>query len=72
MTKISALVSAIAPWRTFAVSAKANAMKAQGIDVIRFGRGEPDFGTPDYIRAADIAAIDGGDHRGNGQDSRRL
>ena len=68
MTNISALVSAIAPSRTLAVSAKAKAMKAQGVDVIGLGRDEPDFGTPDYIEAVGIAAIDGGDHRMNGRD----
>jgi aspartate aminotransferase len=40
-----------------AVSAKANKLKAQGVDVIAFGVGEPDFDTPDHIKEAAIAAM---------------
>jgi len=43
-----------------AVTAKAAELKAQGIDVIGLGAGEPDFDTPDHIKAAGKAAIDGG------------
>jgi aspartate aminotransferase len=42
---------------TLAVSAKAAKLKAQGVDVIAFGVGEPDFDTPDSIKEAAIAAI---------------
>ena len=45
---------------TLAVSAKANAMKKAGIDVVGFGAGEPDFDTPDFIKEACKAAIDKG------------
>ncbi len=41
-----------------AVSALANKMKADGIDVINFGVGEPDFNTPEYIKEAGKQAID--------------
>jgi aspartate aminotransferase len=45
------------PSLTLAVSAKANKLKAQGVDVIAFGVGEPDFDTPDHIKEAAIAAM---------------
>ncbi len=50
----------IKPSPTLAVSAKAKAMKARGIDVIGFGAGEPDFDTPDHIKQAAIKAIESG------------
>ena len=45
---------------TLAVSAKAKAMKVQGIDVVGFGAGEPDFDTPEPIKVAAIKAIESG------------
>ena len=45
---------------TLAITAKAKKMKADGIDVIGFGAGEPDFNTPKNIRDAAIAAINEG------------
>lgn len=57
---ISRLASSIAPSSTLAITAKANAMKAEGIDVVGFGAGEPDFDTPDYIKEAAIRAIEEG------------
>ncbi len=50
----------IKPSSTLAITAKANQMKADGIDVVGFGAGEPDFDTPDHIKAAAIAAINAG------------
>jgi aspartate aminotransferase len=47
---------------TLAVSAKAKAMKAQGIDVVGFGAGEPDFKTPAHICQAAVKAIADGHH----------
>ena len=49
-----------APSPTLAVTAKANAMKAQGIDIVGFGAGEPDFDTPDHIKQAAIEALNKG------------
>ena len=46
--------------KTLAVDAKAKAMKKEGIDVIGFGAGEPDFETPEYIRDAGIDALNKG------------
>ncbi len=48
------------PSPTLAINAKAKAMTAQGIHVISFGVGEPDFDTPDNIKKAAIKAIEGG------------
>lgn len=47
----------IKPSPTLAIDAKAKAMKAQGIDVVNFGVGEPDFDTPENIKEAAIKAI---------------
>ncbi len=48
------------PSPTLAITAKANELKAQGVDVIGFGAGEPDFDTPDHVKAAGIEAIRSG------------
>lgn len=50
----------ISPSITLSIDAKAKQMKADGIDVISFGVGEPDFTTPDNIRNAAIEAINKG------------
>jgi aspartate aminotransferase len=54
-------LSAIKPSPTIAVTQKAAELKAQGRDVIGLGAGEPDFDTPDNIKAAAKAAIDRGE-----------
>ena len=54
---ISKIAAAIAPSATLAISAMAKQMKADGIDVVSFGAGEPDFNTPENIKEAGIAAI---------------
>lgn len=48
------------PSPTLSITAKANALKAAGVDVISFAAGEPDFNTPDSICDAGIAAIKSG------------
>lgn len=50
----------LAPSPTLAMQAKAKAMRAQGIDVISFGAGEPDFDTPKRIKDAAIRALEQG------------
>lgn len=50
----------ISPSITLAISAKAKQMKEDGIDVISFGVGEPDFDTPINIKNAAIEAINKG------------
>jgi aspartate aminotransferase len=58
--KVSARVTRIQPSLTLAVSAKAAKLRAQGVDVIAFGVGEPDFDTPDHIKEAAVAALQKG------------
>ncbi|NES95687.1 MAG: pyridoxal phosphate-dependent aminotransferase [Desertifilum sp. SIO1I2] len=58
--KLAARVSQVTPSLTLAISAKAKAMKGQGIDVCSFSAGEPDFDTPDRIKAAAKQALDEG------------
>jgi aspartate aminotransferase len=55
--KIAARVARIQPSLTLAVSAKAAKLKSQGVDVIAFGVGEPDFDTPDNIKTAAVEAL---------------
>jgi aspartate aminotransferase len=60
MSLISKRVQAIKPSPTLAIDAKAKQLKAQGIDVVNFGVGEPDFDTPVNIKTAAKKAIDDG------------
>ncbi|HPY96443.1 MAG TPA: pyridoxal phosphate-dependent aminotransferase [Candidatus Cloacimonadota bacterium] len=55
---LSNRVKAIPPSPTLTISNKAKEMMAQGIDVVNFGVGEPDFNTPDYIKESAKKAID--------------
>lgn len=50
-----------APSPTLAITAKANALKAEGKDIISFGAGEPDFDTPQNVKDAAVAALAKGD-----------
>ncbi len=47
----------LTPSPTLALAARARALRAQGVDVLSFTAGEPDFDTPDHIKAAAIRAI---------------
>jgi aspartate aminotransferase len=58
--KLARRLSVIEPSPTLAVSAKAAALKAKGVDVISFGAGEPDFDTPSHIKEAAKKALDAG------------
>ncbi len=53
-------VQELTPSLTLAIDSKAKAMKAEGIDVIGFGAGEPDFDTPEHIKAAAMGSLDAG------------
>ncbi len=53
-------ISSISPSITLGISAKAKEMKANGVDVISFAAGEPDFDTPDFIKNAAKKALDEG------------
>ena len=58
--RLATRVAKIKPSETLAITAKANALKAEGRDVISFGAGEPDFDTPANIKQAAIRAIEAG------------
>ncbi|TXC73583.1 pyridoxal phosphate-dependent aminotransferase [Sphingorhabdus soli] len=58
--RLSAAIGRIEPSPTLAITARAAAMKADGIDVISLSAGEPDFDTPDFVKQAAIAAIEAG------------
>ncbi|MFZ5723901.1 MAG: pyridoxal phosphate-dependent aminotransferase [Pseudomonadota bacterium] len=58
--RLSNRVNAIKPSPTLAVSNRAAELKAAGKDIIGLGVGEPDFDTPDHIKAAAIEAINKG------------
>jgi aspartate aminotransferase len=60
MIQISDRSHLIEPSPTLAISAKAAALKRQGVDVVSLGAGEPDFDTPEHIKEAAIAAIRAG------------
>lgn len=57
---LSNRVLSIKPSPTLAVTARAAAMRAAGKDIVGLGAGEPDFDTPEHIKAAAIAAIEAG------------
>lgn len=54
---------ALQPSLTLAIAAKAKQLRADGADVCSLSAGEPDFDTPEFIRAAAIKALDGGQTR---------
>jgi aspartate aminotransferase len=54
---LASRIRQIPPSATLALNAKANQLKAQGIDIVNFGVGEPDFDTPENVREAGIRAI---------------
>lgn len=58
MKKISSIASGVAASTTLAIDSMFKQMKADGIDVVGFGAGEPDFHTPDNIKQAGIKAIE--------------
>lgn len=58
---LSKSLSRVQPSATIAVTQKARDLKAQGRDVIGLGAGEPDFDTPDNIKAAAVEAINRGE-----------
>jgi aspartate aminotransferase len=58
--KLASRLDPIKPSITLAVTAKAAKLKADGVDVVSFGAGEPDFDTPAHIKDATKKALDGG------------
>ena len=57
MKALSQIASAVHASTTLAIDAKAKQMKAEGLNVVGFGTGEPDFDTPENIKEAAYAAI---------------
>lgn len=57
---LSKKAQSISPSPTLAIDAKAKQMKSEGVDVVGFGAGEPDFDTPEHIKQAAIEAIQAG------------
>lgn len=60
MSRLASRASCISSSVTLDITAKAKKMKAEGIDVVGFGAGEPDFDTPAHIKSAAIKAINEG------------
>jgi aspartate aminotransferase len=60
MSILSNRAKGLKPSPTLAINAKAKAMQAQGIRVVSFGAGEPDFDTPENIKRAAIKSIEEG------------
>ena len=58
MFPVSDRLAALSPSETLAMSQKSNELKAQGFDVINLSVGEPDFNTPDHVKAAAKEAVD--------------
>jgi len=63
MQKLSKRALGIAPSATLSIDTRAKALRAEGVDVVGFGVGEPDFNTPEYICQAAKQAIDEGKTR---------
>jgi aspartate aminotransferase len=58
--EISSRAAQLTPSLTLTIDSKAKAMKSEGLDVCGFGAGEPDFDTPEHIKAAAVAALEAG------------
>src|SRR2546425_2102874 len=58
--RISQRAASLSPSLTLAIDAKAKQLKAEGLDVVGFGAGEPDFDTPQHIKDAAIKALNEG------------
>ncbi len=63
MKELSKIALAVEPSTTLAIDSMFKQMKAEGLDVIGFGAGEPDFPTPDHIKQAGIQAIENNETR---------
>lgn len=57
MTKLADRTRLVKPSVTLAVAAKAGKLRAEGVDVVNFSAGEPDFDTPEHIKAAAVEAL---------------
>jgi aspartate aminotransferase len=57
MTQLAERTKLIKPSVTLAIAAKAGKLRAEGIDIVNFSAGEPDFDTPEHIKAAAVEAL---------------
>jgi aspartate aminotransferase len=57
MTKLAERTRLIKPSVTLAIAAKAGKLRSEGVDVVNFSAGEPDFDTPEHIKAAAVEAL---------------
>jgi len=57
MTKLAQRTALIKPSVTLAIAAKAGKLRSEGVDVVNFSAGEPDFDTPEHIKAAAVEAL---------------
>ena len=60
MSQLAERSTLLTPSLTLSIDSKAKAMKAEGQEVYSFAAGEPDFDTPEHIKVAAAAALDGG------------
>jgi aspartate aminotransferase len=58
--QLSSRANSLTPSLSLSVDSKAKALRAEGVDVCSFGAGEPDFDTPDHIKAAAMASLEAG------------
>jgi len=63
MDLIASHIAELSPSLTLSITSQAKALKKQGVDVLNFGAGEPDFNTPAHITAAAIQALQDGHTR---------
>jgi aspartate aminotransferase len=57
MTQLAERTKLVKPSVTLAIAAKAGKLRAEGVDVVNFSAGEPDFDTPEHIKAAAVEAL---------------
>lgn len=69
---LSDRVQSVSASATIAISTRAAQLQAEGVDVVSFAAGEPDFDTPECIKAAAKAALDAGDTKYNPQTGKAL
>ena len=63
MDLVAKHIAELSPSLTLSITSQAKALKKQGVDVLNFGAGEPDFNTPTHITAAAIKALTDGQTR---------
>ena len=69
---LSDRVQSVSASATIAISTRARQLQAEGVDVVSFAAGEPDFDTPECIKAAAKAALDAGDTKYNPRTGKAL